>query len=288
MRWCWMGGLALVATGCGAGSLPYPGRDAGVVDVPSVSDVGTVDAGIVDAPPVDGGTCPPDMALIPAGSFSMGDTDTLSFGAQPPHMVTLSAFCMDLTEVTVAAYRTCSATGCTDPSVGHWLTWGATDRENHPINGVAWNQSRAYSQALGRDLPTEAQWEYAARGTDGRIYPWGNAPPVSQLCWNSTSPGGTCPVRAHPEDISPFGVFNMAGNVAEWTSDWYGDYTSSDASDPTGPASGPSRVMRGGNWGATTGDLVRAAGRRYLTLALQMAGKNSDSNLGFRCAGVPH
>ena len=225
--------------------------------------------------------CPAGMAYIPAGSFLMGDADTLSNGAQPPHMVTLSAYCMDLTEVTVAAYRGCTAPGCTTPSTGTYFNWGVAGRDNHPINGVDWNQSRAYCQWRGVDLPTEAQWEYAARGSDvtNHIYPWGNAAPASQLCWNRyPTPGSTCPVQSYPLGNSPFGLFDMAGNVIEWTRDFYANYPSAAASDPTGPTSGASRVLRGGAWNDSA-SVVRAAYR--------FDGRSPtyrDGSTGFRCA----
>jgi formylglycine-generating enzyme required for sulfatase activity len=222
------------------------------------------------------------MAYIPAGSFLMGDADTLSFRAQPPHMVTLSAYCMDLTEVTVAAYRGCTAPGCTTPSTGTYYNWDVAGRDNHPINGVAWNQSRAYCQWRGGDLPTEAQWEYAARGTDGRIYPWGNAAPASQLCWYSTSPSGTCPVRTYPSGNSPFGLFDMAGNVWEWTRDFYASYTMPAAIDPTGPTSGTNRVYRGGSWNRFDARAYRAAYREGKPPLFRY------NDTGFRCSrGAP-
>jgi formylglycine-generating enzyme required for sulfatase activity len=228
------------------------------------------------------------MAYIPAGSFLMGDADTLSFRAQPPHMVTLSAYCMDLTEVTVAAYRGCTAPGCTTPSSGlgsgSAYNWDVAGRDNHPINGVAWNQSRAYCQWRGGDLPTEAQWEYAARGSDvdNHIYPWGNAAPASQLCWSGvTLQSTTCPVQSYPSGNSPFGLFDMSGNVVEWTLDLLGNYTSAAAIDPTGPSipiSTVDRVVRGGSWIDRTDFVVRAAYRLSRTL-----NRGSDT-LGFRCS----
>ena len=227
------------------------------------------------------GICPPGMAYISAGTFLMGDADTASANAQPPHMVTLSAYCMDLTEVTVAAYRLCTAPGCTTPSTGDFLNWGVMGRDNHPINGVDWNQSRAYCQWRGGDLPTDAQWEYAARGrdVDNHIYPWGNAAPASQLCWNRyPSPGSTCPVQSYPGGNSPFGLFDMAGNVWEWTLDFYAGYPASAASDPTGPTSGTNRVVRGGAWGDSTATVVRAAYRYGDTPVLR------NSRIGFRCS----
>ena len=223
--------------------------------------------------------CPGGMTLIPAGTFLMGDADTASANAQPPHMVTLSAYCMDLTEVTVAAYRLCTAPGCTTPSIGGFYNWGVMGRDNHPINGVDWYQSRAYCQwrDVGGDLPTESQWEYAARGSDvvNHIYPWGNAAPASQLCLSRSS---TCPVQSYPGGNSPFGLFDMAGNVWEWTLDFYGGYTSVAASDPTGPTSGTNRVYRGGSWDGGSATVVRAAYRSGLSPL------DRGNNSGFRCA----
>ena len=232
------------------------------------------------------GTCPSGMAYIPAGSFLMGDANTASNGAQPPHMVTLSAYCMDLTEVTVAAYRGCTATGCTTPSTGTDFNWGLTGRDTHPINGVDWNQSRAYCQWRGGDLPTEAQWEYAARGSDvgNHIYPWGNAAPGSQLCWvGVTGRMSTCPVQSYPSGTSPFGLFDMAGNVWEWTLDFSASYVPSAAIDPTGPTSGTGRVVRGASWFLPSAAYARAAFRSAVTPVYRL-----DIGLGFRCArGAP-
>ena len=221
------------------------------------------------------------MVYIPAGSFLMGDADMLSYQAQPPHMVTLSAYCMDLTEVTVAAYRGCMAAGCTAPATGGSYNWFAPGRDNHPINGVDWDQSRAYCQWRGGDLPTEAQWEYAARGSDAanHIYPWGNAAPASQLCWGgSTILSSTCAVQSYPSGNSPFGLFDMAGNVAEWTRDLYASYTSAAAIDPTGPTSGGNRVVRGGSRGVSAASAVRAAYRDV------NAPWNPYYGIGFRCS----
>ena len=227
------------------------------------------------------GLCPAGMAYIPAGSFLMGDADTASYQAQPPHMVTLSAYCMDLTEVTVAAYRLCTATGCTTPDTSGAYNWAVAGRDNHPINGVDWFQSRAYCQSRGGDLPTEAQWEYAARGSDvaNHIYPWGNAAPGSQLCWNRfPDPGSTCPVQSYPSGNSPFGLFDMAGNVSEWTLDFYTSYTMSAVIDPTGPTSGVIRLFRGGSWDNSTATVVRAAYRN------PSSPTSRQYHIGFRCS----
>ena len=251
---------------------------------------------VVTPPPVL--TCPEGMALIPAGTFSMGDADTASFGAQPPHMVTLSGFCMDLTEVTVAAYRSCvvagscvAASATVDfPGMTAQQRRGSspacqanhTNVDQHPINCVDWDQAQAFCRFRGGQLPTESQWEYAARGSDGRIYPWGNAAPASQLCWSGvTQRTSTCPVQSYPGGNSPFGLFDMAGSVWEWTSDWYEGYTSpagSSIPNPTGPESGTSRVYRGGGWDGTDPSVFRSADRDGSWHAVR------HLLIGFRCA----
>ncbi len=213
----------------------------------------------------------------------MGDTLGIGYAvAQPIHSVTMSAFCMDLTEVTVAAYGACTTPGCSTPATGGACNWGVAGRDSHPINCVNWNQARAYCQSLGRDLPTEAQWEYAGRGTDGRIFPWGNDNPTSQICWGQTS---TCAVATHPAGMSPFGLSDMSGNVFEWNLDWWSTYTSAAVSNPTGPSSPPSpayRVYRGGGFDSppTTLYLVTTLFRQQTDPAI------GQGNLGFRCASA--
>ena len=220
--------------------------------------------------------CPSEMALIPAGSFDMGAMDLPD--SSPVHRVTLSAFCMDVTEVTVAAYRMCMSTGCTSPGTGGFCNWNVSGRDNHPINCVDWNQARAYCQWRGGDLPTEAQWEYAARGTDGRTYPWGNTAPSNQLCWRGEL---SCAVRTSPSGVSPFGLQDMAGNVWEWVRDWRGSYTDTASTDPTGPPSGDDHVGRGGSWDDTDAVRVRAAFRYSFSPSYR------GGFLGFRCARGP-
>ena len=221
-------------------------------------------------------SCPSGMTLIPADTFSMGDS---RFSDATPHRVALAAFCMDNTEVTVAAYRTCST--CAAPLSGSACNWGASGRDLHPINCVNWNLARAYCQSIGRDLPTEAQWEYAARGTDGRSYPWGNAAPGSQLCWNRAPvPMTTCPVQSYPLGNSPFGLSDMEGNVVEWTLDWYGIIAADPVSDPTGPSSGTTRAYRGASFLDSDPNSARAARRVWAP-----PGSNGYDN-GFRCASA--
>ncbi|MDP3209351.1 MAG: SUMF1/EgtB/PvdO family nonheme iron enzyme, partial [Rhodoglobus sp.] len=255
------------------------------VDVPSTVDVPDVPS-IVDvpddAPVVDGGTCPPGMAFIPAGTFTMGDSSPDSNGADPPHVVTLSAFCMDVNEVTVAAYSACSAPGCSTPQTQTACNWGVAGRGNHPINCVDWNQSSAFCRWRGGSLPTEAQWEYAARGTDGRTYPWGESAPGSLVCWGGTgSRATTCPVGSFPAGMSPFGIMDMGGSVYEWVADWLGPYSSSPQTNPTGPTSGTRRVLRGGCWGNSDAIYMRATRRDGLSPT------NQNIVDGIRCVRAP-
>jgi formylglycine-generating enzyme required for sulfatase activity len=222
------------------------------------------------------------MVLIPAGSFMIGDADTASYRAQPPHLVTLSAYYIDRTEVTVAAWRGCSAPDCGTPDPKTYCNWTTAPGglENHPINCVYWYQARAYCQSRGGDLPTEAQWEYAARGPDSanHIYPWGNEAPSRQLCWDhSPAIPSTCEVGLYPSGDSPFGVSDMAGNLSEWTLDRRSDYTSMAATDPMGPSFGSTRVIRGGNWGSVNPDHARAAYR------IDDVPDHRSAGIGFRC-----
>ena len=210
-------------------------------------------------------------AAIPAGTFTMGDASNTSKAGQ----VTVSAYCMDRAEVTTAAYATCVKSGkCTAADAGkadNSCNAGVTGRGNHPINCVDWTQATAYCAAQGQRLPTEEEWEYAARGTDGRIYPWGNAEPAGQLCWNGEgnslgkdNRNSTCAVASFPAGNSPFGLSDMSGNVLEWTSSAYNG--------------GADRVYRGGNWLSDGPSFVRSAFR-------WVGPSNRDGFLGFRCAG---
>jgi formylglycine-generating enzyme required for sulfatase activity len=212
------------------------------------------------------------LVSIPAGTFEMGSNDG-DADERPVHAVRLTAFAMDRTPVTVAAYQQCVSAGrCSAPNGWDYCNGNKSDRQDHPINCVDWNQATAFCQYAGKRLPTEEEWEYAARGTDGRKYPWGNAAPGNQLCWNRrNSKEGTCAVGSYSNGASPFGILDMAGNVWEWTSSNYSDDYSKSRANAT-------RVLRGGSWFPDGPSGVRAAYRIRRGPALQ------DSNLGFRCA----
>ena len=171
-------------------------------------------------------------------------------------------FCMDRTEVTVAAYRACvNAGACAPPENDEYRNnWVQSGRDQHPVNYVDAAQADAFCAWRGGRLPTEAEWQFAAQGPDGRTYPWGEDAPSSQLCWNRQD--GTCSVGSFPAGQSPFGLDDMAGNVWEWTS-------SSENSN---------RVLRGGGWVSNDAARVRAADRIGLAPSVRR------NFLGFRCA----
>lgn len=199
---------------------------------------------------------------------------------KPQHTVYLDAFWIDRTEVTNAMYAQCVQTGkCSAPA--HSRRYGLPEYANHPALGVSWNQAQEYCAWAGRRLPTEAEWEKAARGTDGRLYPWGNdAPDASRLNFNHLV-DDTTEVGKYPAGASPYGALDMAGNVWEWVADGYDEnyYAESPAKNPTGGNSANQRVLRGGSWNNEAPN-VRAANRFWA-----FPGRNDTD--GFRCARSP-
>lgn len=209
---------------------------------------------------------PPNMAIIPEGPFVMGTSseinpNTAFFGEAPTHEVYLSKYAIDIYEVSVEDYKRCVDQGaCTTPTLSQrWselCNWEVQGREDHPINCVDWFQARTYCQWAGKRLPTEAQWEKAARGPESTIYPWGNEPfPSCDLAiLSETYPnfgcgtGSTWPVGSRPKGASVYGVMDLIGNVEEWTHDVYKrDYYSVEPTpkDPQGPPEGNVHVPRG-------------------------------------------
>lgn len=228
---------------------------------------------------------PAGMLRVPGGTFELGSA-TGDAIERPPHSVTVSAFYIHRTEVTVLAYRDCQASNaCTTPDAYDeferpYCNWNATGREAHPVNCLDWSQANAFCRYIGARLPTEAEWEFAARGDTGRPYPWGTeAPDDTRLAWSGTTPReGTSTVGSFPAGASPFGVLDLSGNVVEWIGDWHGAFHDGAVTDPTGASFGETRGVRGGGWQAIRPDWVRATMRDGDTPTAR------TDDLGFRCA----
>lgn len=183
----------------------------------------------------------------------MGSEDGYS-GELPVHQVNVPDFEMSKTEVTVAQYRACVDAGeCSTPDTGYDCNWNVSGRENHPINCVDWNQAKAFSTWAGGRLPTEAEWEYAARSEgQAQTYPWGNAQATCDYAVMDDGGYGcgrdrTWPVCSKTRGNTEQGLCDMAGNVWEWVADYYADYNSTPC-DGTEQMSGSERVNRGGSW----------------------------------------
>jgi formylglycine-generating enzyme required for sulfatase activity len=265
------------------------------------------------------------MVYVPAGEFQMGSNDNGVDNAlqlcnqfhrackckegrdfckrewfadeQPAHSVALDGFWIDRTEVTNAQFERCVQAGmCAPPDESSLYTlasyYGNPTYDNYPVVNVNWYQAEAYCKWAGGRLPTEAEWEYAARGAEGRIFPWGSEFDGTRLnycdakCWlewaDQTFDDGyadTAPVGSFPQGVSWSGAQDLAGNVWEWVADWYASdyYGHSPARNPTGPSSGEYRVLRGGAWGLEP----------IYAYSLYRGSKYPDkSNIysGFRCA----
>lgn len=239
----------------------------------------------------------PGMVYIPAGEFIMGssDKDVEMFlqifiyrrpsrfaNEQPQHTVYLDSFYIDKYEVTNAQYgEFIQATG--HPAPVYWNN-ELYNQPEQPVIGITWEDAKAYAEWTGKRLPTEAEWEKAARGTDGRIWPWGNEWDAAKLNGNDVGAIDgyiySSPVGSFPKGASPYGVHDMAGNAWEWVEDWYDAnyYSYSPKINPKGPASGSYHVLRGGDWSMNQ-DFTRCASRVGLSPGSMLT--------GFRCAKSP-
>jgi len=248
----------------------------------------TARAAIIDSDSVS-------MALIPAGSFEMGSPNGTK-DEQPVHTVMLDAFYIDLYEVTNSQYAVCVDAGVCDPTTdttafdssysrAHY--YGNPDYADYPVIYADWYEAQAYCEWRGTRLPSEAEWEKAARGgLDGEMYPWGEEPPI---CHIGGVNGATFDDDGACNDTDTtlvgsygpngYGLYDMVGNVAEWVSDFYeeGYYTNSPTGNPLGPNDGEYRVLRGGSWDSPA-DNLRVADRRF------NPPDSGSLSIGFRCA----
>ena len=224
------------------------------------------------------------MIEIPGGLFVMGSNDGLP-DERPPHTVSVPTFWIDEFEVTTAQYQVCvDANQCDQAGLETVCNANLPDFGEHPINCVDWSQAESFCSWAGKRLPSEAEWEKAARGTDQRRFPWGHSAPQPDLLNYNDLFGSTVQVGLYDDGVSFYGVHNMAGNVQEWTADYYAsDYYSIDPPepDPQGPATGDFRVVRGGNWKLkiNLGDALFTT-----TVRGRFRPIDSEGTIGFRCA----
>ena len=317
-------GAIVVAGAIGAVMVKGRSSSNGAVTSSSAASATAIAASASAAPP-PAATCPPGMKRIPGGEFFMGSDEKDSEpNEKPPHKVKLAAYCLDEHEVTVAKYKACSDRGACLRAAkeNEWEGITAVQRKiydplcnivdpvgraNHPINCVNWEQARKYCEAHDARLPSESEWEFAARGSDGRIYPWGDDKPSAQLlnacgkecvAWmkkhrDPDQPiaamydeddgfANTAPVGSFPKGRSSWGIDDIVGNVWEWVADWYAEYDpasgSTMATDPKGPPTGEERVIRGGAWNGAMPSWVRPSWR------FRAVPTNRTHGTGFRCA----
>jgi formylglycine-generating enzyme required for sulfatase activity len=255
-------------------TITAPGRQAGAV---APAAPAARDASGPPAREISGKDGAPAL-LVPAGTFVMGDGENAV-----RHEVSLDGFYMDKYEVTASRYaKFLEATGQTRRPED-WETLNLASRGDRPVIGVNWHEADSYCRWAGRRLPTEAEWEKAARGTDERTYPWGKQEPSTSLAnfgkaQTSAYRDGLAPVGSHEAGHSPYGIDDLAGNVSEWVADWYVENLPTDVAwNPTGPASGQGKVIRGGGW-YDPPQRLQSAKRFYASP------ENRADDIGFRCA----
>jgi formylglycine-generating enzyme required for sulfatase activity len=244
-----------------------------------------------DGTPVTGKDGAP-MVLIPEGPFLMGSNEGLP-NERPEHKTSLDAYYIDQFEITIKLFSK-FLEETKHPAPPLWEEDAEGSTANRPAVGVSWFDAQAYCKWAGERLPTEAEWEKAARGTDGRRYPWGHMQPFVDIANYNRGQWVSYAITLIPVDTlggmsvrhgtkeggkSPYGLYHMAGNAAEWVADWYDReyYAKSPEKNPKGPAEGDRRVIRGGSWNDPPSGL-RASARIAAEPDFQ------DLTVGFRCA----
>jgi len=227
-----------------------------------------------------------EMVFIASGEFQMGAAeadDEAGEAEKPLHWIYLSPYWIDRTEITNVQYAQCVQAGeCQPPEKSGSKTrpvyFGAAQYQDYPVIYVSWEDASTYCQWAGRRLPTEAEWEKAARGSTAQIYPWGDQVEPRNANFNHLI-GDTSRAGAYPDGASPYGALDMAGNVAEWVADWYGEgyYAVSTYKNPAGPKSGEFRMLRGGSW-------VNQLRSLRVTFRIWNYPSLRSDTIGFRCA----
>ena len=236
-----------------------------------------------------------DMVRVPAGPFTMGSDDGAA-DERPAHVVNLREFEIDRLPITNAEFaRFLQRYGAVDGKDRRYFDWDDSDArihrvdgnwradagyEDHPVVEASWLGAHAYCRSLAKRLPTEAEWEKAARGADGRRYPWGDAPPTAKHARFASRYNDTAPAGAHPAGASPYGALDMAGNVWHWVSSAYRAYPYHDDDGREDPAPGPVRGTRGGGHDSSVMGIRTTERGRNLSRS-PAAGHH---NIGFRCA----
>jgi formylglycine-generating enzyme required for sulfatase activity len=220
------------------------------------------------------------MVLVPAGEFIMG-SEQGDDDEQPVHRVFLDSFYLDTFEVTNGRFAKFVAAIQSEPP------WGFADHDtpvlhaDRPVRWVTWLEATGYCLWAGKRLPTEAEWEKAARGTDGRTYPWGQEPPTPVHAVFGLKEGAetVAPIGDREKGISPYGIHDLAGNLYEWVTDWYDDafYTTTPTINPRGPAEGPAKGQRGGSY-------INSPYRLRASFRTKGDPTEHDPHVGFRCA----
>ncbi len=321
-------GLVAAAALAGGGFMAY--RMLGAAAPPAPSTVAAPPLPPASAAPTASAAparlteCPAGMVLVPGGKFFMGSDEPALKLSQPTHKVTIDTFCIDLHEVTAGDYKACSDQGeCkradttpqypkpdatseaehekTRAAYAELCNFGRDGREKHPINCVSWALADGYCKVQKKRLPTEAEWEYAARGSDGRKFPWGDQPgdatrmnacgkecsawelahglrPSPRMYEADDGFPGTAPVGSFPAGKTKLGLDDVVGNVWEWTADWFEIYKPDEVLNPTGAPAGDRKAIRGGGFNGGVQQWVDPA-FRYHQLATA-----SSHGIGFRCA----
>jgi formylglycine-generating enzyme required for sulfatase activity len=220
------------------------------------------------------------QVYVPEGEFRMGKGETRKNADSPQHIVYLNGFWMDKYEVRNAMYLICLRAGVCTKLASDNTTYNNWVYRNHPVTYITWEQATVYCHWAGRRLPTEAEWEKAARGTDGRKYPWGNEVPNARLAnFSGSMIHEAISVYRYPLGASPYGALNMSGNVREWVADWYSDdyYLVAPYANPTGAEAGIEKSLRSGSYNEDKNEITVTSRYRHEP---QSAGLSR----GFRCA----